>query len=205
MKKHHSVMQPAIATLLTISAVYLLSFNVNAEGAPEAPAMGPIPFASYDKDGNGAISEEEFNITRTERIQSKINNGMGQGMGMSNAPQFSDFDSNDDGKISVDELRNGQNEQRSQRMNKSSNNQQNNKSILNRSRMMPTFEDIDTDNNGLISRTEMSIFKKQRIESRVEGGYQMKNMSQAYSFDTIDTNQNDAIDPQEFRQHQSSK
>ncbi|MDF1763968.1 MAG: hypothetical protein P1U57_11210 [Oleibacter sp.] len=210
MKTHYSRMQPAISALLSISAVYLFSFNVSAADAPDIRAMGPIPFASYDKDGNGVISEDEFNATRAERMQSKTNNGMGmgkgmgQGMGMANAPQFSDFDANSDGEVSADELLTGQAIQRSQRMNNGPKNGPNNKSMMNRGRMMPSFGDIDADDNGSISRTEMTMFKKQRIESRVEDGYPMKNMNQAYSFDSIDTNHDDVIDNKEFRQHQSA-
>ena len=46
--------------LLLILTTALISINAQAE---DMPSHGPAPFADFDKDGNGFISEEEKKIT----------------------------------------------------------------------------------------------------------------------------------------------
>ncbi|MCI2285336.1 EF-hand domain-containing protein [Colwellia sp. MSW7] len=41
----------------------------------ELPVSGPVPFANYDLDGNGSISEQEFTQVRSERMASKAAQG----------------------------------------------------------------------------------------------------------------------------------
>ena len=69
----------------------------------ETPARGPASFSEYDKDGNGSISEDEFNATHKQRMAGKAAAGMPM-RGAANPPAFSDFDTNDDGQLNQDEL-----------------------------------------------------------------------------------------------------
>ena len=75
--------------------------------------------------------------------------GKGQGMkGGRNMPAFSDFDANDDGKISEQEL----SEFRAERMSKMA--EEGRK--MKRAGDMPTFSDIDTDGDGFINEQELT-------------------------------------------------
>ena len=64
---------------------------------------GPPNFEKFDTDGDGFISEEEFNTLRSERIAARAAEGR-QMKGMANAPAFSSIDSNGDGKLDRDEF-----------------------------------------------------------------------------------------------------
>jgi hypothetical protein len=57
----------------------------------------------FDKDGNGTVSEEEFNTGRAERMAERAK----EGRPMRNAgkgPQFSDIDANSDGEATIEEF-----------------------------------------------------------------------------------------------------
>lgn len=78
--------------------------------AEDLPARGPIPFASYDTDANGRISEAEFNAVRTARqAAGGVDNRPRRGL--VNAPAFADFDTDKDGKLTPAELAAGQQSQ----------------------------------------------------------------------------------------------
>jgi Ca2+-binding EF-hand superfamily protein len=80
---------------------------------PNQP-RGPIPFTVYDKDGNGLISEEEFDTVRGERMAKRAAEGRPM-RGAANAPTFSQFDTNSDGQLTEDELVAGQEAQMQKR------------------------------------------------------------------------------------------
>lgn len=69
----------------------------------------------------------------------------------------------------------------------------------------PVFEDIDTNQDGLISKEEFEAFQTQRQEQRKEEGRLMKNS--AYSegmFERIDADQDGFVDVDEFTMHRGS-
>jgi len=74
-----------------IIAIAGISSPVAAQSA-DIPARGPIPFAAYDRDGNGLVSETEFNTVRGERRASRAAEGRPM-RGVASAPSFSAFDS----------------------------------------------------------------------------------------------------------------
>jgi Ca2+-binding EF-hand superfamily protein len=92
----------------------LLSLGLNAQ---ELPQRGPIPFSVYDTNNDNFVSEKEFYDARTKRMEQKAAQGMPM-RNASNAPIFTDFDTNGDGKLSEIELLKGQN---AQMMNKKAN------------------------------------------------------------------------------------
>jgi len=85
--------------------------NLNAE---TLPLRGPIDFATYDANGDGFITEKEFDDIRAKRVDQKVKDNMPM-RNIGNAPAFSDFDANGDGKLTELELTKGQNAQMQKR------------------------------------------------------------------------------------------
>lgn len=156
----------------------------------EIPDRGPVPFAVYDKDGNGLISEKEFDSIRADRMETRA--GEGRPMrGVANAPAFSDFDSNDDGSLTADELAAGQQSQFQKRHG------------MGNSINSPVFADLDLNGDGKILEEEFNAVHERRMAERMQRGYQGKNAG-AYSFSDIDLNGDGEISVTEFAGHHSS-
>lgn len=70
---------------------------------PTVPATGPVPFESFDADGSGDVSQEEFNRMHSERI--RVRSGEQRQFGnMGSAPGFSDIDTDGDGRLNRNEI-----------------------------------------------------------------------------------------------------
>jgi hypothetical protein len=81
---------------------------------PAVSARGPVPFESFDADGNGYVNQEEFNTLRSERIRSRSEENR-QFRNMGNAPAFSDLDADGDGKLNRKEVQAHQRERQDER------------------------------------------------------------------------------------------
>lgn len=92
---------------LTVGAICLLGSL--AFGA-DLSQRGPISFDIYDTNKNGYVSEDEFYDARAKRMAIKAEQGMPM-RNAGNAPEFGQFDTNKDGKLSKVELLEGQNAQ----------------------------------------------------------------------------------------------
>ncbi len=163
--------------------------------AEELPSRGPIPFAAYDKDGNGMVSEAEFNAVRVERIRQRAEAGMPM-RNVGNSPAFSVFDSNGDGQLTQEELSAGQRTQMGQRGGMGPG------AGMGPGRNMPAFSDYDLDGNGVIGEQEFYEARSKRISERAQQGYPMRNLGNAPNFSDIDTNGNGTIETEEFSRHQ---
>jgi Ca2+-binding EF-hand superfamily protein len=172
-------------TGLLITLMTLLPINAQSTS---------IPFAVYDKDADGLISEKEFIETRTIRMSKMATKGRTM-KGASTAPTFSEFDTNKNGTLTQDELSAGQKSQMEKRrgMNKGM------------GMNMPSFSDYDLDGNGKILEKEFDEARNKRISERVKQGYQMKNIGNAASFSDIDSNGDGQISKEEFTAHQSQQ
>lgn len=187
--------------------------------AADLPFRGPIPFDAYDSDGNGAVSEAEFNAARAERVQQRAGSGMPM-RNAGNAPVFSAFDSNGDGQLSRDELAAGQRAQMGQRggmgpgggmgmgpgggkgMGPGGGMGMGPGSGRGPGRNMPAFADYDLNGDGSIGEQEFYEARGKRIGERAQQGYAMRNLGNAPAFGDVDSNGNGTIDPAEFAHHQ---
>jgi Ca2+-binding EF-hand superfamily protein len=85
---------------LALLATALMSGGVGAApwGAPGHPA--------FDRNGDGQVSEEEFQAMRAERMAERARQGYPM-HGARHAPSFSDFDQDSDGNLTPEEIRDG--------------------------------------------------------------------------------------------------
>ena len=200
--------------LLLILTTALISINAQAE---DMPSHGPAPFADFDKDGSGSISEEEFNTTRSQRMAAKAAEGK-QMRGAASAPTFAEVDSDGDGQVSPDELTAAQKAhmEKVHSMGKGHGAEGctghgadcGGKSDCKghcggMKGHMPTFSDFDLDGDGIIIEQEFDEGHAKRMTEMTAEGHQMKHAGDAPGFSGIDTNADGEISEEEFAAHQA--
>lgn len=176
-------------------------------GSPVAWAFGPPAFADFDADGDGAITEQEFNEFRAQRIGARASEGrpmrnIGQG------PAFSDFDTDGNGSISPEEF----DKMRGSRMKGRGMGPQGQAGAAvpemaggkQQQCDMPAFKDMDADKDGYISEEEMYRFRGLRMSERSAQGYPMRNVGNAPLFEDLDADGDKRLSPDEFKQAQMS-
>jgi Ca2+-binding EF-hand superfamily protein len=198
MKKLFKSIPFVLVSFLGVTSVSVLS--------TELPARGPIPFANYDRDGNGFISEQEFTQVRSERMAAKATKGRPM-KGARNAPSFVAFDEDQDGQLTAQELKAGQQAQMQNRrgnLGESSNKGQGRGKGggMGKNSNMPSFSKFDMNGDGVILEEEFYEARAVRIAERVEQGYPMRNIANPSTFADIDTNGNAEISSKEFAEHQ---
>lgn len=166
---------------------------VSSIGA-EIPARGPVPFATYDMDSNGLVSEAEFDAIHAERMATKAAEGRPM-RGAGSTPCFSRFDANGDGQLTSEELAAGQQARMEKRHGTGKGMQRN----------RPTYADFDLDGDGKIPEQEFYAARSKRISERAQQGYRMKNLANAPAFSDLDTNGDGILDTEEFAAHQSQR
>lgn len=196
------------AALMTAALATPTAF---AQGT-SVPAQGPMTFAAFDRDGNGVVTEDEFNRARAERMAARAAAG-GQMRGAASAPSFGDFDVNGDGQMSADEFARVQQSRMQSRsgMGAGTGSGAGQGAGMGRGMGMnrPSFEDFDLDGNGTLTEKEFYEARAKRIAERSQQGYPMRNLSSAPAFSAIDLDGNGLVDAQEFAtaqtQHRQQK
>ena len=92
---------PLLVAALTIGVV--MSAPSSAQDGQKGMGRNMPTFADFDLNGDGAITENEFNKARAERIAKRAKEGR-QMKNLANAPSFASIDTNDDGSVSPDEF-----------------------------------------------------------------------------------------------------
>jgi hypothetical protein len=158
---------------LTIEATLLAGFMLFLTAAPEravaeqVPCGGPPPFAEFDTDGNGFLTEAEFEAGRAARHAAMAEAGRPM-KGMASAPSFADFDTDNDGQLSADEFGAGH-RMHMQKMHGDGHHwkgRHKGHGGKHADKAHMTFESIDTDADGCISKAEFDAhhaaeYKKQ--------------------------------------------
>jgi Ca2+-binding EF-hand superfamily protein len=166
MKKIFKVMPLILVPFLSVISLSTLSV--------ELPVHGPITFAIYDSNGDGFISEQEFNQVRSDRMATKtaqsvamkkavkgqsysIEPGRIKADGMSkgrNIASFTKFDLNGDGVILKQEFYDA----RAARKKVGIKQGYPMRTLAN----APSFEDVDSDGNGEILSEEFAQYHVNR-------------------------------------------
>ncbi len=191
-----------------MAAALSLSFALPAQ-AQTPPPRGPAPFSAYDQNGDGAVSEAEFNAFRASRQSAAAAEGRPM-RGAADAPAFSSLDTNGDGSLSPAELAAGQGMQRQNRpgggmgpgagrgpgagMGPGGGMGQN----------QPAFADFDLNGDGKILPDELTEARNQRVGERAKQGYQMRGLANMPAFADIDSDGDGAISAAEFAAHQQN-
>ena len=182
-------------SLVIASSLSVISANVMAQ---DLPIRGPIPFTSFDTNKDGSVSESEFNDARAARISERESRGMPM-RNAANAPDFSTFDTDDDGKLTKIELLEGQNQQMQKNR---ANRGQGQKGQM---RNMPTFESYDLNADGYLTKNEMDEARAKRMEQKASEGKLLRNSGNQTKFSDIDTDNDGKVSKQEFISNQMRK
>jgi len=201
--------------LLVIVAGSFISLNAQAG---KGCSHGPAPFADFDKDGSGFVSEEEFNTARATRMAAMAAEGR-QMRGAENAPAFADIDTDGDGQLSQDELNvaHKAHMEKNRAMHKGDGmGHGSGKGSCDGSGKvigmgmgmgmkgnMPSFADFDLDGDGKITEQEFNTAHAKKMSEMAAEGCQMKHVGDAPGFAGIDTNDDGEISEEEFATHQA--
>ncbi len=167
--------------------------------AQEGHQHQPPPFADFDVDGNGSISETEFNSVRAQRMAARAAEGKKMRCSAT-APAFADIDTNGDASLNADELRAGQ----QAHMEECRAMGQGAGSGKGGQHPMHKFSDVDVDGNGMISAAELNDAHSARMGEMAAEGHAMKHAGGKPDFASIDTNGDGGISEQEFAAHQAA-
>jgi hypothetical protein len=150
MKSPEKAVFETILAIAVLCALVLLPLAVKAESHTRHQ---PPPFSAFDQDGDGFVSEAEFDAFRTARHEAMAKEGRPM-KGMASAPVFGDIDTDGDGKLTEAELTAAQ--QAHHKAMREAHGDKGKHHGMHGGMKLPTFEDIDLDGNGCISPEEFA-------------------------------------------------
>lgn len=191
-----------LIALMTIAiASGAVAGNMNKGQGRNNEAMQPPAFAQFDLDGDGKVTEQEFNQARTERIAQRTEDGRRM-KNINENTMFSSIDTNSDGVITNDEYTAHQSqmtaENRSQRNAQKANRQKGGKKMAGKNQQRPEFADFDANGDKSISQEEFDAFRESRQQAKAAQGMKMKNANRASMFSQLDTDGDGFISEEEF-------
>jgi len=191
-------------------------FMVISAQAQQGSPRGPGSFDEFDLDGNGFVSEDEFNTVRGQRVADRATEGRPM-RGLESAPAFADIDTDGDGQLNQAELAAGQQAHMGQGSGKGMGTGQGmgrgpgagqgmgqgagqGMGMIGN---MPVYADFDLDGDGKIVEQEFNKAHSERMSQMATEGRMMKNVGDFPGFAGIDTNDDGVISQQEFTTHQA--
>lgn len=151
-----------ILVIAVLIAIAVLPFAARAD----VHRQGPPTFEDFDADGDGFVSQEEFDTFRAERVAARAAEGR-QMRGLANAPAFVEIDTDGDGRLTVEEFTAGREAHRqAMRASHGDGHGGGQGHGMHRNMKMPTFADLDLDGNGCIDADEFARHQAQRHGAR---------------------------------------
>jgi Ca2+-binding EF-hand superfamily protein len=157
-----SLEKTVFEVILIAAAVLAVVMLPLAAHAGQGMQHRPPPFAEIDKDGDGFVSEAEFNTHRAERHAAMAEAGKPM-KGLATAPAFADIDSDGDGRLSEAELTAAQ--QAHRKAMREAHQNMGGGMGMHKGMKMPTFGDLDLDGDGCIDADE---FAKHQAEMHMQ-------------------------------------
>jgi Ca2+-binding EF-hand superfamily protein len=157
MKTTEKTVFETILAIAVLFALALLPLAVRAE-MPGRHHQPPA-FSDFDQDGDGFVSESEFNSFREARHEAMAKAGKPM-KGMANAPAFSEIDADGDGKLTEAELTAAQ-QAHHKAMREAHAGMAGGEAMgmhhgMHEGMKTPAFEDLDLDGNGCINAEEFA-------------------------------------------------
>ena len=211
-----------LSLLALMATAACLSVNAQPRMGTAAPQnFGPASFETFDRDGNGTISEAEFDAVRGERRRAAAQAGRPIRRAATSLT-FKEIDRDGDGQLTREEFDGAHAAQPRTRQGARG-------AGMGRGAEMgadggmgrgagagvgmggagpgmnqPQFADFDLNGDGSITEPEFHAARSGRITSRLQEGRQMRNLN-AGEFADIDTNRDGRISPAEFAAHQADR
>jgi Ca2+-binding EF-hand superfamily protein len=192
MKK--TLSQTLLSTLLMSSSCILVA----VASAEQLPMRGPIPFSSYDRNGNAIIDKQEFSAVQAERNQQRSMLHIPKSY-TPEPPVFADYDRNGDGGITADELLAGQKAQMLKRANMLDTGKPNGIGQGH----IPLFSEYDLNNDGVLMEHEYIQAQQARVNARQKEGFMMRGLGNGKPFSTYDLDADGEVTPEEFSKAES--
>ncbi|MCG6860265.1 MAG: EF-hand domain-containing protein [Chromatiaceae bacterium] len=192
-----------------------LGLMITAAGVPaaaqsvEPPSRGPMTFEAFDMNGDGHVTEQEFQSVRADRMAAQSAQGAPM-RGAANAPPFSVFDQNGDGSITPEEFAAAQQTRMQGRPGMGTGAGMGSGMGMGpgmgrgMGQNMPVFADFDLNADATLTKEEFDEARAKRIAERSQQGYPMRNLPNAPTFEDIDTDGDGIVGPEEFAAHQAA-
>ncbi|WP_295453191.1 EF-hand domain-containing protein [uncultured Thiodictyon sp.] len=166
-----------------------------AQPALAAPVGSPLPFAAYDKDANGVVTQQEF--TAVQAQQRAVRDAAGAPLGgAANAPSFAVLDLNSDGQVTLEEFNTVQPPAAPAGAGTMGSGVR--MGLSDGSGGVPSFADLDENHDGSISAAEFNDARANRAVEKSQAGQPLGSLRNAPPFGALDTNGDGRISPEEF-------
>ena len=141
-----------ILVIAVLIAIAVLPYAARADHHRQ----GPPTFEDFDADGDGFVSQQEFEQFRAERIAERAAEGRKM-RGLASAPTFAEIDTDGDGRLTVEEFTAGREAHiQAMRASHGGGHGGGQGQGMHRKMKMPTFADLDLDGNGCIDADEFA-------------------------------------------------
>lgn len=178
--------------LMLIVLTAAVSVAVGQPG-PKGSQQG-VSFSMLDLNGDGVVTEQEFNQARADFVASRAAEGRPM-RNAANAPGFEQLDIDGDGMLKPEELATARQLRQAAGGGMRG---QGKGGPVGMGRNRPSYAYFDLNHDGVVEEHEFIEARNQRISERASQGYAMRGLSNMRSFQELDTDGDGKLSEQEF-------